>query len=233
MTMASINVLLGIISILFALAVALGAVAYAVEGIRRQGALHRWNLALAFALCAITLSGCQHSGQSSLPTGWGWYTDTVYPFSLPVPDGWQANGHWDEVAPGDHCSRAADLIPPTQQQRYHSATSFGTKRLYEYIKLQVYTTCVAPVPTITPGVRSAGKTTLGSWSADLYTLTADHPGGQGYLRLVAASIGGHEYRLLFVNLWNSLQDSWQQFQQRDAHDLAIFATVRENFTYHG
>ena len=50
MTMATINLLLGIVSLLFALAVALGALAYAVEGTRSQGRLRRWNLVIAVVL---------------------------------------------------------------------------------------------------------------------------------------------------------------------------------------
>ena len=50
MTMASINVLLGMLSILLALAVALGALAFAVEGIRRRGVSRPLCLLIAFAL---------------------------------------------------------------------------------------------------------------------------------------------------------------------------------------
>lgn len=51
--MATINVLLGIVSIFFVLGVALGALTYAVEGIRGQGLLRRWNLVVAFVLGAF------------------------------------------------------------------------------------------------------------------------------------------------------------------------------------
>jgi hypothetical protein len=60
MTMASINLLLGMISIIFALAVALGALAFAVEGIRRRG---RWSLALAFVLGTFAWSMMTGVGQ--------------------------------------------------------------------------------------------------------------------------------------------------------------------------
>lgn len=53
MTMATINVLLGMMSILFALGVALGALAYAVEGIRSRGGLRRWNLVVAAVLGTV------------------------------------------------------------------------------------------------------------------------------------------------------------------------------------
>jgi hypothetical protein len=51
------------ISILFALAVALGALAYAVEGIRRRGVLRRWNLVLAFLLGTFAWSMLTGVGQ--------------------------------------------------------------------------------------------------------------------------------------------------------------------------
>ena len=60
MTMAAINVLLGMMSILFALAVALGALAYAVEGIRRRA---RWCLVLAFLLGTFAWSLSTGVGQ--------------------------------------------------------------------------------------------------------------------------------------------------------------------------
>jgi hypothetical protein len=52
MTVATINVLLGIISIVFAVAVALGVLAYVVEGVRGRGMLRRWNLVIALVLGA-------------------------------------------------------------------------------------------------------------------------------------------------------------------------------------
>jgi hypothetical protein len=69
MTMGTINVLLGMISILFALAVALGALAFAVEGLFGQGKLHRWFLPLA-ERTRLTLSqprlGIRHNHIDSL-----------------------------------------------------------------------------------------------------------------------------------------------------------------------
>ena len=51
MTMATINLLLGVNAILLTLGVALGALAYAVEGIYgSQGRLRRWNLVIAALL---------------------------------------------------------------------------------------------------------------------------------------------------------------------------------------
>ncbi|MGO8948676.1 MAG: hypothetical protein ACLQUY_13660 [Ktedonobacterales bacterium] len=63
MTMASINVLLGMISILFALAVALGALAYAVEGIRRRGVSRPLYLLIACALGPFAWSMLTSVGQ--------------------------------------------------------------------------------------------------------------------------------------------------------------------------
>ena len=63
MTMATINVLLGMISILFALAAALCALAYAVEGIRSRSVLGRLNLVLAFVLGSFAWSSLTGVGQ--------------------------------------------------------------------------------------------------------------------------------------------------------------------------
>ena len=58
----------------------------------------------ALLVCLLALAGCQFPGQSSttqaslpsLPKGWNWYHDSVYPFDLPVPAGWQAFGYWNQ-----------------------------------------------------------------------------------------------------------------------------------------
>lgn len=64
MTMATINLLLGIVSIIFALAVALGALAYAVEGVRGQGCLRRWNLLIAWGLGGVAWTLLTGVGQT-------------------------------------------------------------------------------------------------------------------------------------------------------------------------
>lgn len=56
MTMATVNLLLGIVSIFFTLGFALGALLYAVAGIRGQGFLRRWNLFVAFLLATVAWS---------------------------------------------------------------------------------------------------------------------------------------------------------------------------------
>jgi len=63
MTMATVNLLLGLVSILFTLAVALGALAYAVEGIRVRGLPRRWNLLIAIFLAGIVQGGLTSIGQ--------------------------------------------------------------------------------------------------------------------------------------------------------------------------
>ena len=53
MSMATINLLMGIVSIFFVLGFALRALTYAVEGIRSQGLPRRWNLVAALVLGAF------------------------------------------------------------------------------------------------------------------------------------------------------------------------------------
>jgi hypothetical protein len=63
MTMATVNLLLGLVSILFTLAVALGALAYAVEGIRGRGLPRRWNLLIAVVLASLAWGELTSIGQ--------------------------------------------------------------------------------------------------------------------------------------------------------------------------
>lgn len=69
MTMATINLLLGIVSICFMLGIALGALVYAMAGIRGQGFLRRWNLFVAFLLAAIAWSLLAAIGQDFARAG--------------------------------------------------------------------------------------------------------------------------------------------------------------------
>lgn len=69
MTMATINLLLGIVSICFMLGIALGALVYAVAGIRGQGFLRRWNLFVAFLLAATAWSLLTAIGQDFVRAG--------------------------------------------------------------------------------------------------------------------------------------------------------------------
>jgi hypothetical protein len=64
MSMGTINVLLGVISILFAFAVAVGALAFAVEGFIGRGKLYRLYLPLALALWAWAGTTVTSAGQS-------------------------------------------------------------------------------------------------------------------------------------------------------------------------
>lgn len=61
--MATINLLLGIVSILFALAVALRALELAVEGIRDASRLRRWNFVIAVVLGSVAWSFLTSVGQ--------------------------------------------------------------------------------------------------------------------------------------------------------------------------
>jgi hypothetical protein len=63
MTMATVNLLLGMLSPFFALGVGLGALAYAMEGIRRSGFLRRWNLFVAVLLGVLAYGSFAVVGQ--------------------------------------------------------------------------------------------------------------------------------------------------------------------------
>lgn len=178
---------------------------------------------LSFLACLLILSGCQFFWQSSLPQlpkGWSWYHDHVYPFDLPVPAGWQAFGYWNEYVTGDHCVREVDLIPATWASTYH----YDLERVPEYVSLIVPTTCANRDPQNDQHLTPAGSTTLDNRSASLYT-EIDQVGD---IRAVVAQFGGHQYLLYFYNQFDA-----QHNPPPDASQVAIFNTVRENFTYHG
>lgn len=69
MTMATINLLLGIVSICFILGVVLGALVYIVAGIRGQGFLRRWNLFVTLLLAAIAWGSLITIGQDFARAG--------------------------------------------------------------------------------------------------------------------------------------------------------------------
>lgn len=203
-----------------------------MRGLLVQRRFQRGGLG-ALLVCLLALSGCQFFWQSSLPQlpkGWGWYHDSVYPFDLPVPAGWQAFGYWTEVTQGDHCYRTVDLIPATEEQQYRS----DPFRIFERISLSVAVNpnnCARdPNPVHSPW-KVAGATTLGGKAATLYTNVNN--AADFDLRLVVASFGGRHYSLDFYDEKSSFLAPIQQFQQLDAGLLRIYDIVRKNFTYHG
>lgn len=64
MTMATINLLMGIEGIFTALGIAAMALAYAVEGLRARGGLRRWDLLVAIVLGCVTWGSIEAIGQS-------------------------------------------------------------------------------------------------------------------------------------------------------------------------
>ena len=64
MTMATINLLIGIEGIFIALGVAAMALAYAAEGLRVRGGLRRWDLLVAVVLGSIVWGSTESIGQS-------------------------------------------------------------------------------------------------------------------------------------------------------------------------
>jgi hypothetical protein len=64
MTMGMVNVVMGIISMLFAFSLALGALVFAVVGFFGRGKLHRWGFPLAVALWAFAGTTVASAGQN-------------------------------------------------------------------------------------------------------------------------------------------------------------------------
>jgi hypothetical protein len=63
MTMATINLLMGIDASIFTLGVALGALVYVREGLRTQGGLRRWNFLRVAVLSVIAWASALTVGQ--------------------------------------------------------------------------------------------------------------------------------------------------------------------------
>ena len=193
-----------------------------------------WRCGLCVALlCALALSGCQSFWQSSLPRlqkSWGWYHDSVYPFDLPVPAGWQAFGYWTEITQGDHCYRTVDVIPTAEVPQYRS----DPLRIFERISLSIPNqpaNCKREIISTPPQWKLAGSTLLGGKTAALYMNVNN--AGDFDARSVVASFGSHQYTLGFYDEKTTFEIPNPQFQQFDTSQLKIFDTVRVNFTYHG
>jgi hypothetical protein len=61
--MATINVLLGLLTPVFALGAALGALAYVADGIRHRGFRRRWNIVVALLLAGLAYGSFATMGQ--------------------------------------------------------------------------------------------------------------------------------------------------------------------------
>lgn len=64
MTMATVNLLLGMLLPVFALGVGLGALAYAVDGIRRSGFARTWNFIVALLLGVLAYDSLTEVGSN-------------------------------------------------------------------------------------------------------------------------------------------------------------------------
>lgn len=185
-------------------------------------------------LCVLlALAGCQFSSgplslgptptppPPTLPSGWTWYHDSVYPFEAPVPPGWQAHGYWNEISRGDHCQRKLDLVPPVSQDVYQS----NPYRLPEFISITIATTCPDFVPARdNQHLSPAGKTTIVGAAASMYTQIDD----LGDQRVAITRFGGHQYVFSFYNEYGSANP-----QSDDAAQLALYDTLLKDFVYQG
>ncbi len=62
-TMATVNVLLGLLTPFFALGAALGALAFVTDGIRHRGFRRRWNVVVALLLAGLAYGSFATIGQ--------------------------------------------------------------------------------------------------------------------------------------------------------------------------
>ncbi len=195
----------------------------------------RTCLAGALLCILLALAGCQASVGSftvgaapasltpTLPSGWTWYHDSVYPFDAPVPPGWQAHGFWHWVSrTPEKCQREVDLVPPVSQAGYVS----NPDRVPEIVKITVANTCPDFVPArdnhwLTP----AGTSTIAGASAAVYTAIDD----VSDQRVAIARFGGRQYVFNFYNQYGGGANA----RAHDAAQVALYATILKGFVYHG
>lgn len=194
----------------------------------------RTCLAGAMLCIALALAGCQASAgpltvgaapaspTPTLPSGWTWYHDSVYPFDAPVPPGWQAHGFWYWVTRAEeHCMREVDLVPPVSQAGYVS----NPDRAPEIVKIIVYASCAdASAGQPNHWFAPAGATTIDGVSASVYTAIDDVGDG----RMAIARFGGLQYDFSFYNQYGPVNT-----RADDATQVALYATILKDFLYHG
>lgn len=187
---------------------------------------------LLFAL--LTLGGCQASVGSftvgaapasptpTLPRGWTWYHDSVYPFDAPVPPGWQAHGFWNWTSSTpEQCQREVDLVPPVSQAGYVS----NPDRAPELVKIVVYASCAdASAGQPSHWFAPADATTIDGVSASVYTAIDD----VGDQRMAIARFGGLQYDFSFYNEYGPVNP-----RADDAAQVDLYATILNGFLYHG
>lgn len=179
---------------------------------------------LALAGCQLAVSPLSFGPMPTptLPSGWTWYHDSVYPFDAPVPPGWQAHGfwYWFTRTP-EKCMREVDFVPPVSQIGYVS----NPERVPEMVKISVANTCPDFVPAVDDQHLSpAGTTTIDGASASVYTEIDD----LGDQRVAITRLGGHQYVFSFYSEYGSANP-----RSGDAAQLELYNTVLKGFVYHG
>ncbi len=199
----------------------------------RMRSMTRGALASGLFCVLLALAGCQLTvGPLSLgptptpklptlPSGWTWYHDSVYPFDAPVPPHWQAHGYWNNVYSGDHCQRKVDLVPPVSQVGYQS----DPNRLFEFISIVVATTCPDFVPAYTnKHLSPAGTGKIDGTSATLYT-QIDEAGND---HAAITRFGGRQYVFYFYYEYGTATP-----QAGAKAEIGVFETLLKDFVYHG
>lgn len=184
-------------------------------------------------LCVLlALAGCQlpfapptagASPTPTLPSGWTWYHDSVYPFDAPIPPGWKVYGYWNNVYSGDHCQRKVDLVPPVSQAGYRYASP--DRQGPEFVSIVVAGTCPDFVPAYTDKHLSpAGTATIDGATATLY-MQRDEAGDA---RVAITRFGGRQYVFYFTYEYGTATP-----QSGAQTQLTLFATLLKGFVYHG
>ena len=185
-------------------------------------------------LCALlALAGCQFAigplslgptptpSLPTLPSGWTWYHDSVYPFDAPITPGWQAHGYWNDLHSGDRCQRKVDLVPPVSQASYRS----DPERLFEFISIVVVDTCPDFVPARdNQHLSPVGTGKVDGVSATLYT-EIDEAGND---HVAITRFGGRQYIFTFYYEYGTATP-----QSGAKAEIGVFNTLLKDFNYHG
>lgn len=199
--------------------------------------LKRWraqrNMLVIALLATLALAGCQVGPLTigaaaspklpTLPHGWSWYHDSVYPFDAPVPPGWQAHGYWFwYISEAQSCARIVDFVPPGSQQGYVEGTPDG---LGHGVRLTIpKDNCPPWGPAQLHGWTHDKVTAIAGTSAQRYT-KSDENGVQQY---VVAQLGGRQYLFSFDYSYTLSRPPAQASSQ-----VALFDTILKDFAYHG
>lgn len=185
-----------------------------------------WSLVMLLAIALPVLAACGSSSDAGkLPSGWSWYTDSRFPFRVPVPPQWQAGSFvWTSGGIND-CEYHVDLIPPGNQGGADiGAESNDPVIMVIVVKVQ----CPPWRGTLDDRhyIAEPNPVTISGVQATMY----DNDDAYGIQRTATTQFGGHQYLFhLQYNFGNQGSPSKAQQDQ----ELALYMQMLQGFQYTG